>query len=776
MAKIYEIAFQIAGKLGSNFASTFLSAQKTIQNMDGQIKKLTSNQAKISRFDNLKRELVSTEQQFQAAQAKVKALADEMKAAEQPTKSLEKAFNKAKNEAGQLKDKVSEQQAGLSKMRGEMQQAGISTTNLAQHQRKLSGELDHLKSKKEAFTALQTHIDQFKSSTVSAFKSVSIAAGTCTAAVAGYTATAMGFANKAMDAAAHARVGMKLGFGAEQYQELTYAAKMSGVAVEDFDGCVRKMVVNLAKAKQDSKAGLGADLRKIGLTVEELNAAGPDKAIMKITEALQNVQDPAERTRMAVELFGKEGLNMMPMLKQGAAGIQAFRNEARQMGLVLDEQTVKNAAAYGKVKKQFANVMEGAKLTIGSALLPVLTTGAQQLMDLLKTNQGDIQAFAAQFADGLKTAIPYAIQFIKGMKDVASVAIDVTKGVAFTVGGFKNLAIAIGIAVAAKALWTAGSWAKDIFDAGKAAIALAGQMKNVSVATRIWAAAQSVLNAVMAANPVGVVLIGIAALIAAGYLVYKNWGTIKQWFISFWDSPASSVLLFAAGPIGWLIAAGVGLVQNWEAVKQWFVLLWDDPAAAFDQFIEVIKGKFAGVMDWFRNQAAWLKNMFSGPADAPNGPDVTPHASGGIFSRPHLGLVAEAGPEAIIPLANRSRGLSVWAKAGEMLGVNQNRGNGGTAFWAQAVRMIGLNRQSDQTTGGSGSTSLWTQAVRMIGLKRKPEQTTGQGGGTTFIYSPTNYFGNMTPQQVGPALEKDRQDFERQAEEYEARKRRVSFD
>lgn len=47
------------------------------------------------------------------------------------------------------------------------------------------------------------------------------------------------------------------------------------------------------------------------------------------------------------------------------------------------------------------------------------------------------------------------------------------------------------------------------------------------------------------------------------------------------------------------------------------------------------------------------------------------HATGGIFSTPHLGLVAEAGPEAIIPLsgANRERGVELWHQAGDRLGM-----------------------------------------------------------------------------------------------------------
>lgn len=50
-------------------------------------------------------------------------------------------------------------------------------------------------------------------------------------------------------------------------------------------------------------------------------------------------------------------------------------------------------------------------------------------------------------------------------------------------------------------------------------------------------------------------------------------------------------------------------------------------------------------------------------------PEITPHAEGGILTRPHLGLVAEAGPEAVIPLRDKTRGVSVLTQAANILGV-----------------------------------------------------------------------------------------------------------
>lgn len=59
-----------------------------------------------------------------------------------------------------------------------------------------------------------------------------------------------------------------------------------------------------------------------------------------------------------------------------------------------------------------------------------------------------------------------------------------------------------------------------------------------------------------------------------------------------------------------------------------------------------------------------------------NGSGITMLSSGGILNSPHLSIVGEAGPEAVIPLsgANKERGKALWTEAGEMLGLISNNG------------------------------------------------------------------------------------------------------
>lgn len=68
---------------------------------------------------------------------------------------------------------------------------------------------------------------------------------------------------------------------------------------------------------------------------------------------------------------------------------------------------------------------------------------------------------------------------------------------------------------------------------------------------------------------------------------------------------------------------------------------------------------------WASRLASRIANLIKiGAAQVVTAAGATPHADGGVFTQPHVGLVAEAGPEAIIPLNNPSRAAQIMNEAG----------------------------------------------------------------------------------------------------------------
>ncbi len=115
----------------------------------------------------------------------------------------------------------------------------------------------------------------------------------------------------------------------------------------------------------------------------------------------------------------------------------------------------------------------------------------------------------------------------------------------------------------------------------------------------------------------------------------------------------------------------------WRAVENWASNTYSSVVNWFSGIPNMIEGWVSSAVDRITGLAssAWeriksLGGQISGGYSAGKAA-AQPHASGGILTHPHLGLVAEAGPEAIIPLSTRMRGraIALYEEAGRRLGV-----------------------------------------------------------------------------------------------------------
>lgn len=84
-------------------------------------------------------------------------------------------------------------------------------------------------------------------------------------------------------------------------------------------------------------------------------------------------------------------------------------------------------------------------------------------------------------------------------------------------------------------------------------------------------AGQWAMNTAMLASPLTWVVIGIAAVVAAGVLLYRNWDTVKAKASELWQRLLDNPLLaLVAGPFGAIIAAGISLYKHFDDVKRVF--------------------------------------------------------------------------------------------------------------------------------------------------------------------------------------------------------------
>lgn len=119
----------------------------------------------------------------------------------------------------------------------------------------------------------------------------------------------------------------------------------------------------------------------------------------------------------------------------------------------------------------------------------------------------------------------------------------------------------------------------------------------------LWAAAQWVLNAALDANPIGLVVLALAALVAAVALVITNWDTIVAFFKGIWDA----VWKWTSDRITDIrnfIVSTWNQIYKWfsdrlTAIKDFFVGIWNDIVSFFEGIGSKIASAASSVIDWF---------------------------------------------------------------------------------------------------------------------------------------------------------------------------------
>lgn len=139
-------------------------------------------------------------------------------------------------------------------------------------------------------------------------------------------------------------VAQQLGITTDALQEYRYAATQAGLSQEEMDQALSQLTRRIGEAAGGTKAQAEA-FNKLGVSVKDANGNVIDagEAIPKIADALKDVQSPAERAAILMDLFGKSGQKLEPLLSGGSAAVNELRNAAQELGLVLSQEQIQKA-------------------------------------------------------------------------------------------------------------------------------------------------------------------------------------------------------------------------------------------------------------------------------------------------------------------------------------------------------------------------------------------------------------------------------------------------
>lgn len=356
-----------------------------------------------------------------------------------------------------------------------------------------------------------------------------------------------------------------------------------------------------------------------------------------VADKFKKMPEGPAKTALAMKLFGKSGVDMIKMLNQGSKGLKDLAKESDRTGNTIKDTSALKAQI--RAQREFHAAISGLMITLGAALMPILTTVAQFLA----------QHVAPAFAN--------VTQFVREHKKLIA---DLTPVIA---------ALVIGI----------------------------GGLMILRKVTQAFAA----FNLIIAANPVMAIVVAIVALVAGLILAYHKVGWFRDFVnasfkfigdlvktvVGFIKQHWQTMLAFLTGGIS---AAVIFIINHWNDITAFFTKAIGIVGGIFHSIATAIKTALSPVFGWIKgtlgaiigiiqkviqdigNAATALSNVIGSPGSGGKtaynnmkahqawvdggkvGPEPPKFANGGIVM-PRAGgtlvTVGEAGrAEAIIPL------------------------------------------------------------------------------------------------------------------------------
>lgn len=476
----------------------------------------------------------------------------------------------------------------------------------------------------------------------------------------------------------------KLGFSADDmFNIFQQGAENGSWNLDKISDAVKEFSI---RSIDGSKTTLDA-FTQLGYNADEVMSIFADggdnasQAFKVIIKDLMNVDDKVKRDAIGVELFGTQWEDV---------GQEAIAALADIDGSLYD--TNNSLEEIQKIQfNDLDSAFQGIKRQIETSVTPAASTLAGKLTELSPQIQQSMEAaapyiedLAEDFAVFLAGGIDTATDAIKWLSENGETLIPILKTIGVLFATFTAVKMISGIYGAVKAfgalklaqladkaetLYLMALYGKDAIIRGASTAATVAQTVAQgawNVVAGIGATVTSALGAAISflTSPIGLVILAITALIAAGVWLYNNWDLVKQ--------KAAQLGEFLSGVWNNIKTAVSNLIGGIKDMfYNGFSALAGIIKAPINAVIGIINGAINGINSIGFDVPDWVP-LVGGKSFSINIPNIPLLAKGGFTNG--VSIAGEAGTEAVISFdpSVRSENLSYWAKAGQMLGADSS--------------------------------------------------------------------------------------------------------
>ncbi len=180
---------------------------------------------------------------------------------------------------------------------------------------------------------------------------------------------------------AFGKMSDRLNVSTEAFAAFALQAELSGTSSASVNSSLERMVKRLGEAKN----GMGAaktTLAQLNLDVDKLASMQADKAYLEIADAIAQLGTHTEQAAATAAIFGREGVSMLNMIKQGREGFNAASEAVDKFGTALSREQVQRIEDANDAMTIMQQSLKGVAMTIAVEVAPQVTKFINWLFDI----------------------------------------------------------------------------------------------------------------------------------------------------------------------------------------------------------------------------------------------------------------------------------------------------------------------------------------------------------------------------------------------------------
>ena len=220
-----------------------------------------------------------------------------------------------------------------------------------------------------------------------------------------------------------AKLAARTGIAVEALQGFQVAAGLSGVG--NLDTAVQKLTITIGDAAAGNKTAQDA-LAKLGLSYQDLASLSPEDQFRAISAAIAELPTHAERAAAAADLFGRSGVELLPLFE---ANLAAIEERAQRLGIVLSADQTAAIEEMNDALSLVYQTFEGIIGQVTANLAPVVTELSEMFLGMVEGYEGVNTTGGTAIADSITDALFDGAEYIAGILDYAVAAFNEFGGV-----------------------------------------------------------------------------------------------------------------------------------------------------------------------------------------------------------------------------------------------------------------------------------------------------------------------------------------------------------